>query len=600
MKRPMLFGKYCLLERISVGGMAEVFRAKPLNSPDPQKFLALKRILPHLAEDDEFIKMFVDEARLTVQLDHPNIVRTYELGQFKSSSYILMEFISGKDVLALQKALRQNRRIMNVAQACFIGRELARGLDYVHTKRDADGNPLNIIHRDVSPQNILITYTGRVKVIDFGIAKAAVQSTKTQVGVLKGKFGYMSPQQVRGEEVDHRSDIYSIGIVLWEVLTNRRLFRGDNEYETLQLVREPDVEPPSAFNSHVPSAVDEMVMRALEIDPDERYQHAARLAGDLDSFLQEASVTYGAEQLASWMARTFPDELQEEREKRQVFKSIITPEDVRAHAYGEGSEPEDVDDATQVWDADVSPEEDVDVEEYASQHTVVRAGGFDAAAFAEEEEDDVIALGLEDLIEVEHEDATPAPGIPRHEAEAVAQDQTESLSRSEVKHLIAAEEAKNEYEQAQGEERDKKKRARLFQIVLAAFALILVATLGVTVYHLATQKSENTEPSQETVSTEPGTLVINASPPKNLKILLDGELEGRSTPLTITGVDPGRYDLEVRHKTRDTHIQSIEVKPGSLNTVEIELQSTAPEVDAGTRSAETNGEDVSGSTDDGT
>jgi serine/threonine protein kinase len=572
----MLFGKYCLLERISVGGMAEVFRAKPFHSPEPQRFLALKRILPHLAEDDEFIKMFVDEARLTVQLDHPNIVRTYELGQFQSSSYILMEFISGKDVLALQKALRRNRRIMNVAQACFLGREVARGMDYVHNKRDSQGNPLNIIHRDISPQNILITYSGRVKLIDFGIAKAAVQSTKTQVGVLKGKFGYMSPQQVRGDAIDHRSDIYSIGIVLWEVLTNRRLFRGDNEYETLQLVREPDVDPPSVYNSHVPQEVDDIVMKALAVDPSRRYQLAGDLARDLDDFLERASVTYRAEQLASWMAQTFPEDLEEEREKREFFKEINTPEDVRELAAGEGSEPEEAEDATQLWDADVSVDEKVDVEDYASQHTVVKAGGFDADLFAQQEDDDVIALGVDDLIEVDDGD-TPAPGIPREEAEKVAEDKTESLSRSNVEHLIAARQAKQDYQEAQKaeespEQGDSRRRTRILQVVGALVAVLLVSALGATTYYLVTREKPQKPAATRTTPAKPGTLVINVSPPNNLEILLDGEKKGDETPLTLTGVEPGRHDLEIRHESLDTHIQAVEIDPGQLSTVDIELQ----------------------------
>jgi serine/threonine protein kinase len=567
----MLFGKYCLLERISVGGMAEVFRAKPFHSPEPQRFLALKRILPHLAEDDEFIKMFVDEARLTVQLDHPNIVRTYELGQFQASSYILMEFISGKDVLALQKALRRNRRIMNVAQACFLGREISRGMDYVHNKRDAQGNPLNIIHRDISPQNILITYSGRVKLIDFGIAKAAVQSTKTQVGVLKGKFGYMSPQQVRGESIDHRSDIYSIGIVLWEVLTNRRLFRGDNEYETLQLVREPDVAPPSAFNSHVPSDVDEIVMKALSVDPRERYQHAGGLAADLDAFLEQEAVTYGAEQLSSWMAQTFPEDLEEEKEKRQFFREINTPDDVRALADTEGSEPEDAEDATRLWDADVSADEAIDVEEYASQHTVVKAGGFDAALFAKQQDDDVIALGLDDLIEVDDGEATPAPGIPRDEAGEVSEDDTKALSRSGIEHMLAAQEAKEEFQKAQQQETADRK-TRWLQIAAAMLAILMVTALGVATYYLATREKTPPPAPKTVVPTGPGTLVINVSPPNNLEILLDGEKKGDSTPLTITSVEPGRHDLEIRHDSLDTHIQAIEIEPEQLNTIDIQLQ----------------------------
>jgi serine/threonine protein kinase len=310
----MLFGKYCLLERLSVGGMAEVFRAKPLNSPSTDRFLALKRILPHLAEDEEFIKMFVDEAKLCVHLRHPNIVHIFELGKFQSSSYILMEYIPGQDLLALQKRLRQRRLIMSVAQACYVVMELAKGLDYAHKATDDYGRPLNIIHRDVSPQNVLISYGGQVKLIDFGVAKAAVQSTKTQVGVLKGKFGYMSPEQIRGEAIDQRSDIFAAGTVLWELLTNRRLFTGDNEFEIFQKVRDANVDPPSAKNPQIPPEVDRIVMKALTAHPEQRYSYCADLARDLGQFLTSIEPLYTQRHLSDWMARFFEEEFASEQQ----------------------------------------------------------------------------------------------------------------------------------------------------------------------------------------------------------------------------------------------------------------------------------------------
>jgi serine/threonine protein kinase len=431
----MLFGKYCLLERISVGGMAEVFRAKPLPAEETGKMLALKRILPHLAEDEEFITMFVDEAKLTVQLKHPNIVETYELGNFQGSYYIVMEYIAGADVLTLQKRLRKRRRIMSVAQACYVAQEVAKGLQYAHTKCDEEGRPFNIIHRDVSPQNIRLTYDGRVKLIDFGIAKAAVQRTKTQVGVLKGKFGYMSPEQVRGDgEIDHRSDVFALGTCLWEMLTNRRLFNGENEFETLQMVKQCNFPPPSEKNGQVPPEVDDIVMRALEPDPDRRYGSAQALAEDLSGFLEGIDQPYTSQHLQQWMADTFSEELGEERRKRDIYNEIRTPTDVKNFEElipedaeleeliegEEGEAPDDegdegvevpedeVDDERtgreeddELWDPDFAPdEEDVDPEEFASNHTQVAAGGFDPSVF-EGEDDDVMEIADEDVIEVE-------------------------------------------------------------------------------------------------------------------------------------------------------------------------------------------------------
>ncbi len=382
MDRPLLFGKFCLLERISVGGMAEVFRAKPLNAPDPDRYFAVKRILPHLAEDVEFIKMFVDEARLTVQFDHPNIVHTYELGQFQTSHYIVMEFIAGKDLLAFQKLVRRRETVLSVELACHIMREVAQGLDYAHRKTDENGQPLGIIHRDISPQNILVSWDGRVRVIDFGIAKATSQSTKTQAGVMKGKFGYLSPEQVRAKKIDHRSDIFAMGTLFWELLTNQRLFNASSQYETMMLIGDPDVEPPSSVNPQIPPEVDAIALKALAAERDDRYQWGSELAQDLDRFLKNQKPPYHDSQLTSWLRSAFEEDFEEEKQKREKFRSINSAEDVRRQfdeEYGKGGDDADqqVHDATEIWDVDVAPDTDVNLEEFVANHTVVAAGGLD-------------------------------------------------------------------------------------------------------------------------------------------------------------------------------------------------------------------------------
>ncbi|MEM1347383.1 MAG: serine/threonine-protein kinase [Myxococcota bacterium] len=384
--RPTLFGQYCLLERISVGGMAEVFRARPFHAPDADKYLALKRILPHLAEDEDCLKMFEDEAKLGVHLRHPNVVRVFELGRFQSSPYILMEFISGQDLLALQKRLRREGLIMSVAQACYIVKELAKGLDYAHKAVDDKGQPLHVIHRDVSPQNIFIAYHGAVKLIDFGVAKASVQSTKTRVGVLKGKFGYMSPEQIRGEQIDHRSDIFACGTVLWELLTNRRLFTGESELEVFHKVKEARVERPSQKNVEVPDCVDEIVMKALSPQPPSRYQTCGELVRDLQAFLSSTCPLYTQAHLLQWMRRFFGEELEEVELKVERFRQIRTPEDVRRAVFsGAGVSDPSADGAaegaTRIWDAEIEPEQDQDLDAFIAQHTVVQAGGFDLEEF---------------------------------------------------------------------------------------------------------------------------------------------------------------------------------------------------------------------------
>jgi serine/threonine-protein kinase len=240
------FGPYKLIERISVGGMAEVYKASEQGVEGFERIVAVKRILPHIAEDDEFITMFKDEAKIAGQLQHGNIAQIYNLGQQGDSFYIALEYVAGKDLRNIFTRCQQQGKPMPIAQACFIVMKVGEGLDYAHNKRDKHGRHLNIVHRDVSPPNVLVSYEGEVKLIDFGVAKAAGRVSRTQAGILKGKFGYMSPEQVRGMPLDRRSDVFSLGVVLYEVLIGQRLFQGETDFATLEMVRTVDVPSPSS------------------------------------------------------------------------------------------------------------------------------------------------------------------------------------------------------------------------------------------------------------------------------------------------------------------------------------------------------------------
>lgn len=326
--KPLIFGRYCLLERLNTGGMAEIFRARPFYAADPRRYLVIKRILPHLADDAGFITMFVDEARITTQLSHPNICQLYELGLLDGSYYIIMEYIAGRDILSIINWYRRQRSFLPPAQVGYIIAEICAGLDYAHAKKDARGVPLGIIHRDISPQNILVGFDGSVKVIDFGIARASVRRQRTEVGVLKGKFGYMSPEQVRGEDIDHRSDVFATGILLWEMLTARRLFYSKNEYEIIERVRDMDVPPPSTLNPAIPPELDYIVSRALERDRDKRYQTAGEMEADLRLWLASIKPPYNRQLLALWMRSSYAEELAAEREREREFDEFMRPRDV--------------------------------------------------------------------------------------------------------------------------------------------------------------------------------------------------------------------------------------------------------------------------------
>ena len=322
MRQPIPFGKYLLLERISVGGMAEVFKAKSFGVEGFEKIIAIKRILPSIAEDAEFIQMFIDEAKIAGQLSHANICQIFELGKITDSHFIAMEFVWGKDLLQIQNRFRKMRATMTMAMCAFVAAKVCEGLDYAHRKKDALGRPLQIIHRDVSPQNILVSYEGEIKVIDFGIAKAASRSSKTQAGVLKGKFGYMSPEQVRGLPLDRRSDLFAIGTILYELLTGERLFLGESDFSTLEKVRNVDIHPVSHFNKQVPPALEKIVMKSLARNVEDRYQWANELQEDLLSYLMSQEPIYTAKQLSQWMKDGFQGELERERQLLEQYKKV--------------------------------------------------------------------------------------------------------------------------------------------------------------------------------------------------------------------------------------------------------------------------------------
>jgi eukaryotic-like serine/threonine-protein kinase len=325
-KKPIPFGKYYLLERINVGGMAEVFRAKAYGVEGFERLVAVKRILPNIAEDKEFIGMFIDEAKIAVQLNHANIAQIFDLGMVDSSYYIALEHIHGRDLRAIFDRCREQGQAMPIAQAAFVIMKVCEGLDYAHNKRDQSGRELHLVHRDVSPQNVLVSFEGEIKLIDFGIAKAAGKGAKTQAGILKGKFGYMSPEQVRGLPIDRRTDIFSCGIVLYELLTGERLFVGESDFSTLEKVRNVEILPPSTYNRKIPDELERIVLKALAKDMEDRYQNAIDLHDDLQAFVYTAGEFYSRKDLAAWMKETFTREIEDETAKLESYRQLRPPE----------------------------------------------------------------------------------------------------------------------------------------------------------------------------------------------------------------------------------------------------------------------------------
>ena len=290
--------------------MAELFKAKRKGVEGFEKILAIKKILPHMSDNEEFITMFIDEAKLAAQLSHHNVCQIFDLGKIENSYYIAMEYVHGKDLRAVLKAARQRNRPIPVELAILITSKICSALDYAHRKRDVNGHPLNLVHRDVSPQNILISYEGDVKLVDFGIAKAATKVHVTQHGALKGKLLYMSPEQAWGRSVDRKSDVFSVGIVLYEMLTGRPLFFDDNDTEVtiLEKVREAKIVPIREINSKVSAELERIIFKALKKNPEDRYQLASEMQKDLDNLFYTEGYNATSASLATFARALFPEE----------------------------------------------------------------------------------------------------------------------------------------------------------------------------------------------------------------------------------------------------------------------------------------------------
>ena len=310
----MSLKKFEILEMIAKGGMAEVYRAKTVGFSGFEKEVCVKKILPHLTEDKSFVDMFVNEAKLAATLNYANIVQVHDLCISGEGEYfIVMEYVNGKDLSDVIRAAQLAGREVPPEIAVYICRETCKGLHYAHGKQDNDGAPLNIIHRDVSPHNVLVSFMGEVKIVDFGIAKASSIMNKTAVGILKGKYGYMSPEQARGQPLDHRSDIFNTGIVLYELLVGERCFAGSSDFSTLNLMRNAEVTPPSKINGSVPKALEKIVLKALSLKKENRYPDALTLESALADFAQASGKACTAADLSSFMRSLFSDIKNDER-----------------------------------------------------------------------------------------------------------------------------------------------------------------------------------------------------------------------------------------------------------------------------------------------
>ncbi len=337
--------RYRVTERLESGGMAEVFKGEALSLQGFKKQVAIKRVLPHLAQNKGFISMFLDEARLGARLNHANVVSVFDIGTGDNTYFIVMEFVDGCNLKTVIEHYRAQGKRVGVKDAIYITMEACRGLSYAHELTDDDGGILGLVHRDISPPNILLSKRGEVKVTDFGLAKASTQLEKTDPGVVKGKFSYLSPEAALGETVDERTDIFAMGIVLWEMLAGRRLFLGENDYQTVKLVQAAQVPSLSRLNPEVDEELEAIILNSLTRDPNERFRSAREFGDSLAGYLfgKKLKVTsYDIAALVKQVVEERRTTSAQQRPEHSIIDRLIQEELLRFTSLGEqeGEEPQ--------------------------------------------------------------------------------------------------------------------------------------------------------------------------------------------------------------------------------------------------------------------
>lgn len=298
-------GRYTLLRRLARGGMAELYLARASGIHGFEKLFVLKLVLPHLSEDRRFVEMFLQEARMAAGLDHPHIAQVTDIGEFNDEPFFVMQYVHGRDLHRVAKTVKAP---LPLDVGLTVAAQVAAGLHYVHERRDSSGSPLELVHRDVSPANVMIGYTGDLKLVDFGIAKSATKDNATRTGVIKGKISYLAPEQCRGDRIDRRTDVFALGILTYEMTTGRRLFPGDTDFAIMRKIVDGIFVRPRELNPSYPAALEAIIVRALEVEPDARYASAADMQGDLEEFAQSEGLRVSSLTLGRFMKELYGDQ----------------------------------------------------------------------------------------------------------------------------------------------------------------------------------------------------------------------------------------------------------------------------------------------------
>ncbi|MCB9594168.1 MAG: serine/threonine protein kinase [Sandaracinaceae bacterium] len=554
------FGRYLLLERIAVGGMAEVYLAKRFEADQVSDLIAIKRIKPSLAENDDFIRMFLDEAKIAGRLSHPGIARILELGRIGRSHYLAMDFVWGKDLLQIMRRVKLLGAQLSPSFVAWTGIGMLEALDAAHRLTDRHGKPMGLIHRDVSPQNVLVSFDGVVKLIDFGIAKAQSRSTETQAGVLKGKVGYMSPEQVKGSKIDGRSDLFAVGTCLYELLTLRTLFARENAFEALENVKYVKAEPIGELRPDVPEALASILLRAHAADPAERWQSAAEMAAALRAFVAAHEPGYDRVSLVTWMRDAFRKELHTERVRLDAFDQLGRPQVTSADEPRRNS-------VTDLQIEDPGDPEPPDWDQIGE--TIISDEPLPFRTDAPLPEDD----GPTEVYF--HRDDVSTPGAPV-DPRALADDLDVSLEPSQIDSAVierllpsAEEKAAAAREPTQrnrvsteviGPPSAKRGAGSWLLRVVVALALVALGAGGLYAYM---------------ASALVASIEVRTTPANDAVVLLDGVRRG-TAPVRLENVGAGHHVVTILAPGFEDVTREIEVTSDSTVIVEVALQPRAP------------------------
>jgi serine/threonine protein kinase len=318
--------RYRVIRRLEAGGMAEVYLGEASSLEGFKKRVAIKRVLPHLAQNENFIAMFLDEARLSARLSHANIVSVFDISARDNTYFLIMEFVDGANLKRILESLHRRGQRFGLAEALYVCAEACRGLAYAHQLHDENGRAIGIVHRDISPPNIMLTRQGEVKVADFGLAKAGTQLSQTDPGVVKGKFSYLSPEAAAGREVDARADIFSLGIVLWEMLAGKRLFLGETDYATVKLIQQANIPRLAPLHNQVDEAFEEIILKALTRAPEDRYQNAQAFGDALTGYLFARQLKVTNYNIATLVNAAISDDGSPAKDETSLINRLIQEE----------------------------------------------------------------------------------------------------------------------------------------------------------------------------------------------------------------------------------------------------------------------------------